>query len=76
MYNFGYMAELEAGVLEWRVKRDICWGLGFGARRRFRMRVRFAGVRRLLGVEPALHKYMRIYLYTAPRTDVLEQAVI
>jgi hypothetical protein len=76
MYSFGYIAELEAGVLEWRVRRDICLGLGFGARRRFGMRVRFAGARRLLRVAPALHKYMRIYLYIAPRTEVLKQAVI
>jgi hypothetical protein len=40
------------------------------------MRVRFAGARRLLAVAPALHKYMRMYLYTALTTDVLEQAAI
>ena len=31
---------------------------------------------RLLTIAPALYKYMRIYLWPAPRTEVLEQAVI
>jgi hypothetical protein len=33
-------------------------------------------VRRLMAVAPALYKYMRIYLYAAPGTGVLEQGVI
>ena len=40
------------------------------------MRMRFAGARRLLRVAPAPYKYMRMYLWSAIRNEVLEQAVI